>query len=66
MQTPFNKQFGMSTFVPLGLKYVKDEGDIIGIDEFGKSAPGDELMKEYGFTVENVVKMAKALLSKKQ
>jgi transketolase len=43
-------------------KYVTDEGDIIGIDKFGESAPGEEVMKEYGFTVENVVQRAKALL----
>lgn len=45
------------------LKYVTDEGDVIGIDKFGESAPGDEVMKEYGFSVENVVKRAKTLLS---
>jgi len=39
-------------------KYVTDEGFSIGIDEFGKSAPIEALMKEFGFTVENVVKMA--------
>ncbi|MCF6151557.1 MAG: transketolase [Candidatus Kuenenia stuttgartiensis] len=44
------------------LKYVTDQGDIIGIDRFGESAPGEEVMKEYGFTVENVVKRAKALI----
>lgn len=44
-------------------KYVTDEGDIIGVDTFGESAPGEEIMGEYGFTVDNVVKRAKALLS---
>ncbi|MGS0748967.1 transketolase [Halpernia sp. GG3] len=47
------------------MKYTTDDGDVIGIDKFGESAPGDEVMKEYGFTVENVVKRAKALISKK-
>ena len=48
---------------PIGwLKYVKDEGDVLGIERFGESAPGDEVMKEYGFSVENVVKRSKALL----
>lgn len=48
---------------PLGWhKYVTDEGDIIGIDKFGESAPGEQVMKEYGFSVENVVSKAKALL----
>ncbi len=48
------------------LKYVTDEGDSIGVDKFGESAPGDEVMAEYGFTVENVVKKAMALVSKKE
>ena len=43
-------------------KYVGDAGDVIGIEGYGASAPGDVVMKEYGFTVENVVKKAKALL----
>ncbi|MEO6693965.1 MAG: transketolase [Ignavibacteria bacterium] len=42
-------------------KYTTDEGISIGIDEFGKSAPGEVLMKEYGFSVENVVGKAKEL-----
>lgn len=46
------------------LKYVTDDGDVIGIDRFGESAPGEEVMKEYGFSVENVVKRAMKLLSK--
>ena len=46
------------------MKYTTDDGDVIGIDKFGESAPGEEVMMEYGFTVENVVKRAKALLSK--
>jgi transketolase len=48
---------------PIGwCKYVTDDGDVIGITKFGESAPGEEVMKEYGFTVENVVAKAKALL----
>ncbi len=43
-------------------KYVTDEGDIIGINNFGESASGEEAMKEYDFTVENVVNRAKGLL----
>ena len=43
-------------------KYVTDEGDVLGIDRFGESAPGEEVMQEFGFTIENVVKKAKALL----
>ncbi|MDB5249838.1 MAG: Transketolase [Segetibacter sp.] len=44
-------------------KYVTDEGDIIGMTTFGESAPAEDLFKLFGFTVENVVKRAKALIS---
>jgi transketolase len=44
-------------------RYVGDEGDILAIDRFGASAPGSTIMKEYGFTVENVVARVKALLN---
>ena len=37
-------------------KYVGCDGTVIGIDRFGESAPAGELFKEFGFTVENVVK----------
>lgn len=48
---------------PMGWdKYVGDQGDILGISTFGASAPGDRVIKEYGFTVENVVNRVKALL----
>ncbi|NET48906.1 MAG: transketolase [Merismopedia sp. SIO2A8] len=44
-------------------RYVGSEGDSIAVDRFGASAPGGTVMKEYGFTVENVVARAKALLA---
>ena len=48
---------------PIGwCKYVTDDGDVLGISKFGESAPGEEVMAEYGFTVDNVVARAKALL----
>ena len=48
---------------PIGwCKYVTDEGDVIGITKFGESAPGEQVMKEYGFSVENVIAKAKSLL----
>jgi transketolase len=43
-------------------KYAGDEGDIVSIDRFGASAPGSTLMEQFGFTVENVVAKAKAVL----
>lgn len=45
-------------------KYVGTEGAVLGIDEFGASAPGDKIMAEYGFTTENVVAIVKDLLQK--
>ncbi len=57
------KRLAVEAGSPIGWhKYVTDEGDIIGITRFGESAPGEELMKEYGFTVENIVNKAKALI----
>lgn len=48
---------------PLGWeRYVGDNGDILGIREYGASAPGPVVLKEYGFTPENVVARVKALL----
>lgn len=44
-------------------KYVTDDGGIIGMTTFGESAPAEDLYKEFGFTVDNVVKQAKALLA---
>jgi transketolase len=35
-------------------RYAGDEGVKIGIDHYGASAPGDEVMKKFGFTVGNV------------
>ena len=43
-------------------KYVTDEGDTLGIDGFGHSAPAEELYKLFGFTVENILDKAKNLL----
>ncbi|RUS45405.1 transketolase [Cohnella sp. AR92] len=43
-------------------RFVGDEGAILGIDTFGASAPGDRVIKEYGFTVENVIEQFKKLI----
>ncbi len=42
-------------------KYTGFEGDILAIDQFGASAPGEIIMEKYGFTVDNVVAKVKAL-----
>ncbi|WP_346826142.1 transketolase [Serratia inhibens] len=43
-------------------KYVGLNGAIVGMTSFGESAPADQLFKEFGFTVDNVVAKAQALL----
>ncbi len=43
-------------------KYVGSQGDVICLNRFGGSAPGDVAMRELGFTVENVLQHARALL----
>lgn len=43
-------------------KYVGLDGDVVGIDTFGESAPAGELFKHFGFTVENVVNKVKGVL----
>jgi transketolase len=42
-------------------KYVGLDGAVVGIDRFGASAPIEALMPHFGFTVERVVEVAKAL-----
>jgi transketolase len=46
-------------------KYVGDEGDVIGVDRFGASAPGEVMMREFGLTVDNVYKHAMRLIDQK-
>jgi len=43
-------------------RYVGPNGDVICLDRFGGSAPGDVALKELGFNVENVLKHARALV----
>ena len=43
-------------------KYVGLDGKTVCLDRFGASAPADVLFKEFGFTVENVVKAVKEVI----
>ncbi|MDQ2935893.1 MAG: transketolase [Acidobacteriota bacterium] len=43
-------------------RYVGPQGDVICLDRFGASAPGDVVMRELGFNVENVLTHARSLL----
>lgn len=57
------KRLAVEAAHPMGWeRFTGAEGDVIGIDRFGASAPGEKLMEKFGLTVENVVKHALALL----
>src|SRR6185503_13543034 len=43
-------------------RYVGDRGDVLGVERFGASAPGSEMLQKYGFTPDDVCARAKALL----
>jgi transketolase len=44
-------------------RWVGERGDMLGVERFGASAPAEVLLREYGFTVENVVARARRLLA---
>ena len=43
-------------------RYTGCDANVIGINKFGASAPGDVIYEKYGFTVENVVNKVKEVL----
>jgi len=56
------RRLAVEAGVPQGWhRYVGDAGDVIGIERFGASAPGNVVMEKLGFTVEHVVERALAL-----
>jgi len=44
-------------------RYIGDRGDMLGVERFGASAPAEILLREYGFTVDNVVARAWTVLA---
>jgi transketolase len=57
------KRLAVEAGISMGwCRYVGTEGDVIGVERFGASAPGGTVMKEFGFTTENVLARAQALL----
>jgi len=57
------KRLAVEAASPMGWhRWVGDEGDVLGIESFGASAPGKVNMERYGFTPENVAEKALALL----
>lgn len=58
------KRLAIEAGSPIGWhKYVTDEGSTISMNRFGLSGPGEEVMAYFGFTVDNVVEQAKAVLN---
>ena len=47
-------------------RYIGPHGDMLGVERFGASAPAEVLLREYGFTVDNVVARAKAVLARRR
>ena len=44
-------------------KILNRNDKVLGIESFGESAPGNQLLEHFGFTVDNVVEMAKSLVN---
>ena len=44
-------------------RYVGHQGRVIGMNTFGQSAPADELFRHFGFSHENVIKVAREVLA---
>jgi transketolase len=59
------KRLAIEAGTPLGWqKWVGGEGDVIGVETYGASAPAEIIFEKYGFSVESVVKRALALVGK--
>lgn len=46
-------------------RYTGQEGAVIGLDRFGLSAPGEEVMRAFGFTTEHVCEVARQMMQRK-
>ena len=44
-------------------KYVRNNGDVIGMEGYGKSAPAKDLFEHFGFSIEVITQKARDLLS---
>ena len=60
-----NARLAVEAGVRLGWdRYVGAQGDVVCLDRYGASAPGDVALRNLGFNVDNVLKRARALLQK--
>jgi transketolase len=59
------KRLAVEAASPFGWeRWVGAAGAVLGIDHFGASAPAKTLLKEFGFSADNVVARARALLGR--
>ena len=68
-QTIFPEEIKTRLAVEAGIsqgwhKYLREKGEIISVETFGASAPGEVMSREFGFTVENIYECAVALLKR--
>jgi transketolase len=45
-------------------RYIGGSGEMLGVERFGASAPAEVVLREFGFTVDNICARAKALLDR--
>jgi len=59
------KRLAVEAASPMGWrKYVGDEGDVMGLDRFGASGPGQEVLDKLGLSVEQIVERARGLIAR--
>jgi len=57
------KRVAVEALSPFGWeRYAGSDGAIIGIEHFGASAPGDEVLRRFGFSVERVAEIGRAVV----
>ncbi len=65
LPSSITKRLAVEAGISMGWdKYTGPEGNVIGINRFGASAPGGTVLKQYGFSPENIVKHALELFNK--
>ncbi len=64
LPSAITKRLIVEAALPVGWEsFACSEGKVIGLDDFGASAPGPVVMEKRGFTVENLVRQAEAVLA---
>jgi transketolase len=59
------RRLAVEAATPFGWeRWVGDEGEVLGVDRFGASAPGPTVLEQFGFTPETIYTRARELLAK--